>query len=74
MHLSVFAEISGSRVLAGAIDTLPGSGEQFTYSDEWVEGGKPPLSISLPTAEGAFPARRVRAYLKAFFPKAIRAR
>lgn len=69
MHLDVFAEIYGALKRVGAVETLSGSGERFTYDDEWIESGMPGLSLSLPVSERSFSARRMRPYFEGLLPE-----
>lgn len=70
MKLSVYIEVLGERVRAGTLETQPGSGEQFTYDQAWLNrAGAQPLSLSLPLQEAAFPARTIRPYFEGLLPE-----
>lgn len=70
MRLRVLAEVSGARRHVGSIETLPGYGERFTYSDEWrALPGVKPLSLSLPISERPYPAPEMRPYFEGLLPE-----
>ena len=70
MKVDVFAEVRGEKAPAGVIETLPGSGEQFTYGDSWLERkGARPLSLSLPLSERSYSAREMRPYFDGLLPE-----
>ena len=70
MNVDILVERSGEKVLVGTIDTLPGTGEGFTYSRQWLDAPDPkPLSLSLPLGEGRFDARRTRPYFDGLLPE-----
>ncbi len=75
MNLNVYAEVKGESCLVGTIDTLPGYGEGFTYSSEWISKGYPAISVSLPITEERYSARKMRPFFDGLLPEgAIRAR
>lgn len=70
MRLKVLAEVSGARRHVGSVETLPGYGERFAYSDEWrALPGVKPLSLSLPISERAYPAPEMRPYFEGLLPE-----
>ena len=70
MNVEILVERSGEKQLVGVIDTLPGTGEGFTYSRQWLDAPTPkPLSLSLPLEEGRFDARRTRPYFDGLLPE-----
>ncbi|WP_394355789.1 HipA N-terminal domain-containing protein [Adlercreutzia wanghongyangiae] len=70
MKLDIFVERSGGPLLAGSLDTQPGVGEGFTYSEQWLSLPSPhPLSLSLPLQEERFSARQVRPYFEGLLPE-----
>lgn len=70
MKLDIFVERNGSSLLAGSLDTQPGVGEGFTYSEQWLSLPSPhPLSLSLPLQEERFSARQVRPYFEGLLPE-----
>lgn len=70
MNIDILAERHGEKELVGTIDTLPGVGEGFTYSRQWLDKPDPkPLSLSLPLGDGRFDARRTRPYFDGLLPE-----
>lgn len=70
MILDVFAERQGETLRAGVIETLPGTGERFTYSDSWLNSEQSyPLSLSLPLQEAPFSSREMRPYFEGLLPE-----
>ncbi|MBQ9004323.1 MAG: type II toxin-antitoxin system HipA family toxin [Eggerthellaceae bacterium] len=70
MNIDILVERFGKKELVGTIDTLPGIGEGFTYSRQWLDAPDPkPLSLSLPLGEGRFDARRTRPYFDGLLPE-----
>lgn len=70
MRLRVLAEINGLRCEVGIIETVSGAGEQFTYSDEWIERqNSKPVSLSLPLEKRVFEAREIRPYFEGLLPE-----
>ena len=70
MNIDILAERHGEKRLVGTIDTLPGVGEGFTYSRQWLDAPDPkPLSLSLPLGDDRFDARRTRPYFDGLLPE-----
>lgn len=70
MNVDILVERTGEKQVAGTIDTLPGIGEGFTYSRQWLDAPIPkPLSLSLPLGEDCFDARRMRPYFDGLLPE-----
>lgn len=70
MKLDIFVEREGNSLLAGVLDTQPGVGEGFAYSEQWLSSPSPlPLSLSLPLREDRFSARQVRPYFEGLLPE-----
>lgn len=70
MNLDIYVERNGVSLLAGSLDTQPGIGEGFTYSEQWLSSALPcPLSLSLPLREERFSARQVRPYFEGLLPE-----
>lgn len=64
------AEVDGAPQNVGLIETLPGSGEQFTYDPQWVEEmPHAPLSLSLPVRSEPYCAREMRPYFEGLLPE-----
>ncbi len=71
MNLDVYAELKGKTHLVGIIDTLPGYGEGFTYSPDWISDNNPPLSLSLPITEARYSAKQMRPYFDGLLPEGV---
>lgn len=70
MRIEVYAERNGTSVHAGSIITAPGTGESFSYSEEWLDSADPkPLSLTLSLQEEPFPAKRMRPYFEGLLPE-----
>jgi len=70
LELHVFGEIDGTRHLVGALQTVPGKEEQFTYSSQFLDSfPQCPLSVALPFSVGTFPARPTRAFFRNLLPE-----
>lgn len=70
MKLEVYLYINRADEPVGTIETLPGSGEHFTYAESWLTRENAfPISLSLPLQEEAFTARRMRPYFEGLLPE-----
>ena len=70
MRLRILAEINNLRCEVGIIETISGSGEQFTYSDNWLERqDAQPISLSLPLEKHIFEAREIRPFFEGLLPE-----
>ena len=70
MNIEVRAEVSGVFQSVGEIRTLPGTGEQFSYSSDWLEAmGGVGISLSLPPSEKVYRASEMRPYFEGLLPE-----
>lgn len=69
MILNIQAEVNGTPITVGKIETLPAIGETFTYDPIWIEKVKKPLSLSLPLGTETLPAKQVRPYFEGLIPE-----
>lgn len=70
MIIEVYFQESSTEELVGTIETLPGTGEQFTYANTWLTRESPfPISLSLPLQSEAFSARKMRPYFEGLLPE-----
>jgi len=70
MILEVYAEREGAPVKVGDIDTQPGTGEGFSYAEDWLNLEQPqPISLSLPLGHERYDARATRPYFDGLLPE-----
>lgn len=55
--------------LCGTITEGPGLAYDFSYTDEWVADGRPPLSLALPSDGSEISQQRARAYFGGLLPE-----
>lgn len=70
MNIEVRAEVSGVFQSVGEIRTLSGTGEQFSYSRDWLEAmGGVGISLSLPSSDKVYMASEMRPYFEGLLPE-----
>lgn len=70
MIIEVYAERDGVSAHAGTIETAPGVGESFVYSEEWLAfPDAKPLSMTLPLRSEPYPAKKMRPYFEGLLPE-----
>lgn len=70
MKIEVYAERDGVSLHAGTIETMPGVGESFAYSEQWLSApSAKPLSVTLPLRTELFPAKKMRPFFEGLLPE-----